>query len=93
MLDEQVSNNGWLGIASISVNGSHITQGTVKLNDTYFNQAAEVDLLPDQDCPRGTSETARPSRFEACYGCAWISVAKGGRLPLRVLAVTSTASP
>lgn len=29
--------NGWLGIASISVNGAHITQGTVKLNDTYFN--------------------------------------------------------
>ncbi len=30
-------NNGWLGIASIWINGSHITQGTVKLNDTYFN--------------------------------------------------------
>lgn len=30
-------NNGWLGIASISVQGTHITQGTVKLNDTYFN--------------------------------------------------------
>lgn len=31
-------NNGWLGIASISVTGgTHITQGTVKLNDTYFN--------------------------------------------------------
>lgn len=31
-------NNGWLGIASIWVNsGSHITQGTVKVNDTYFN--------------------------------------------------------
>lgn len=30
-------NNGWLGLASISVSGSHITQGTVKLNDTYFN--------------------------------------------------------
>ena len=30
-------NNGWLGIASIWVSGSHITQGTVKLNDTYFN--------------------------------------------------------
>ena len=33
-------NNGWLGIASISVSGSHITQGTVKVNDTYFNTAA-----------------------------------------------------
>jgi len=30
-------NTGWLGIASIWVSGSHITQGTVKLNDTYFN--------------------------------------------------------
>ena len=30
--------NGWLGVASISVTGgTHITQGTVKLNDTYFN--------------------------------------------------------
>ena len=28
--------NGWLGVASIWANGSHITQGTVKLNDTYF---------------------------------------------------------
>src|SRR6266508_6040944 len=31
-------NNGWLGIASIWITtGNHITQGTVKLNDTYFN--------------------------------------------------------
>ncbi len=29
--------NGWLGIASIWANGDHITQGTVKVNDTYFN--------------------------------------------------------
>lgn len=28
--------NGWLGLASISLSGSHITQGTVKMNDTYF---------------------------------------------------------
>lgn len=29
--------NGWLGLASISITGgTHITQGTVKLNDTYF---------------------------------------------------------
>lgn len=27
---------GWLGVASIWVSSSHITQGTVKLNDTYF---------------------------------------------------------
>lgn len=32
-------NNGWLGIASISAQGDHITKGTVKLNDTYFNTA------------------------------------------------------
>lgn len=33
-------NTGWLGVASISVTGgTHITQGTVKLNDTYFNTA------------------------------------------------------
>ena len=30
-------NNGWLGIAQVWVSGTHITQGTVKLNDTYFN--------------------------------------------------------
>lgn len=30
--------NGWLGLASINItNGNHITQGTAKLNDTYFN--------------------------------------------------------
>jgi hypothetical protein len=28
--------NGWLGIASIWRSGDHITQGTAKLNDTYF---------------------------------------------------------
>ncbi len=31
---------GWLGIASINItSGSHITSGTVKLNDSYFNQS------------------------------------------------------
>jgi hypothetical protein len=29
-------NTGWLGVAQIWVSGSHITQGTVKMNDTYF---------------------------------------------------------
>jgi hypothetical protein len=29
--------NGWLGIATISLSGGHITRGTTKLNDTYFN--------------------------------------------------------
>jgi hypothetical protein len=32
--------NGWLGLASISISGgNHITQGTAKMNDTYFNMA------------------------------------------------------
>jgi hypothetical protein len=38
-------NNGWLGLASINISGGHITQGTSKMNDTYFNS--------------GYSETAR----------------------------------
>lgn len=30
-------NNGWLGLASISINSAgHITRGTAKMNDTYF---------------------------------------------------------
>lgn len=30
-------NNGWLGLASINVTGgTHITQGSAKMNDTYF---------------------------------------------------------
>jgi hypothetical protein len=32
--------NGWLGIASVWASGQHITQATVKLNDTYFSTAA-----------------------------------------------------
>jgi hypothetical protein len=30
---------GWLGIASIWLSNGHISQGTTKLNDTYFNMA------------------------------------------------------
>ena len=37
--DATYGNNGWLGVAQIWVSGSHITQGTVKLNDTYFETA------------------------------------------------------
>jgi len=36
----EYGNNGWLGIASIWIKrgrSNHITQGVVKLNDTYFN--------------------------------------------------------
>jgi hypothetical protein len=29
--------NGWLGLAQIWVSGSHITQGAVRVNDSYFN--------------------------------------------------------
>ncbi|MBI4137067.1 hypothetical protein HY469_03300 [Candidatus Roizmanbacteria bacterium] len=35
--DYRYGNNGWLGVAQIWVSGSHITQGAVKMNDTYFN--------------------------------------------------------
>ncbi len=35
--DSKYGNTGWLGIAQVWVSGSHITQGTVKLNNTYFN--------------------------------------------------------
>lgn len=36
--NEKYGANGWLGIAQIWVSGgTHITQGIVKMNDTYFN--------------------------------------------------------
>jgi hypothetical protein len=36
--NSKYGNNGWLGIASIWLNtGGHISQGTAKMNDTYFN--------------------------------------------------------
>ncbi len=31
--------NGWLGVAQIWASGSHITQGTVRVNDSYFKTA------------------------------------------------------
>lgn len=30
--------NGWLGLAQIWISGSHITQGVVKMNDTYMTR-------------------------------------------------------
>ena len=30
-------NNGWLGLATISVSGDHITSGSALMNDTYFS--------------------------------------------------------
>lgn len=35
--NSKYGNNGWLGLASISISGGHITQGTTKLNDTYYD--------------------------------------------------------
>lgn len=32
-------NNGWLGVAQIWASGSHIVQGTARMNDTYFDTA------------------------------------------------------
>ena len=32
-------NNGWLGLAQIWLSNGHISQGTAKMNDSYFNQA------------------------------------------------------
>jgi hypothetical protein len=38
--NSKYGNNGWLGIAQIWLtSGSHIAQGVVKVNDTYFNTA------------------------------------------------------
>ena len=37
--NERYGQNGWLGIAGISISGSHITKGYTKLNDTYFAMA------------------------------------------------------
>lgn len=35
--NSRYGNNGWLGLASIRVSGSHITSATAKMNDTYFD--------------------------------------------------------
>jgi len=47
-------NNGWLGLAQIWISGGHITQGTTKMNDTYFalpqyNNAAEKEHVVCQE--------------------------------------------
>jgi hypothetical protein len=31
--------NGWLGLATINISGSHITQGSAKMNDSYFSSS------------------------------------------------------
>src|SRR3982750_1253240 len=36
--NDNYGRNGWLGLASINITGgTHITQGSAKINDTYFN--------------------------------------------------------
>ncbi len=36
--NSRYGSNGWLGLASINIiNGDHITQGSAKMNDTYFS--------------------------------------------------------
>jgi hypothetical protein len=37
--NSKYGNNGWLGIASVWTTGGHISQGTVKMNDTYYSSA------------------------------------------------------
>ena len=37
--NDSYGKRGWLGIASIWLSNGHISQGTTKLNDSYFNQA------------------------------------------------------
>ncbi len=38
--NKKYGSNGWLGLASINIiDGTHITQGSAKMNDTYFNTA------------------------------------------------------
>ena len=36
-------NNGWLGLASISVSGGHITRGTAKMNDSYLGSTSYTE--------------------------------------------------
>ena len=36
--NDTYGSNGWLGLAQIWLSGGHISQGAVKVNDTYFNQ-------------------------------------------------------
>jgi len=49
--------NGWLGIAQIWVEGSHIVKGAVKVNDTYYN-----DVPPYND----TGDKAAWQRYVMC---------------------------
>lgn len=41
--DAAYGSNGWLGVAQIWASGKHITQATVKLNDTYYATGSFYD--------------------------------------------------
>ena len=43
--DASYGNTGWLGLAQIWVSGSHIAQGVVKLNDTYYYPGSSYDTF------------------------------------------------
>ena len=36
--------NGWLGLAQVWISGSHITQATAKMNDTYFASSSYTEV-------------------------------------------------
>ncbi|MGL6277999.1 MAG: hypothetical protein ACRC50_00390 [Gaiella sp.] len=40
--------NGWLGLAQIWLSGGHISQGTAKMNDTYFSMSRYNDPVKRQ---------------------------------------------
>ena len=44
--DSNYGANGWLGLATIWLDSGHITKGTVKLNDTYFNTSSSSYHTP-----------------------------------------------
>lgn len=94
-------NRGWLGVATISVNQSHITQATTKMNDTYY--ATALTFSVKVQTPRSTTATwlpfpagtagspghARPTNF------AWpviVCPSRSRRVPLPWLAVMSVPS-
>ncbi len=67
----QVCNNrygstGWLGVASIMISGTHITAGTVKLNDTYFNENfsnANLNTCMDYAKPANQQSASEQARL------------------------------
>jgi hypothetical protein len=71
---------GWLGIASVWVSGHHITQGTIKLNDTYFktskyNKPEWRNLVSCQEVGHtlGLETTRTKNSAIRTSGRAWIT--------------------